>query len=190
MARICGTCQNTGKVMRHNWKTGVQDERKCWACYEDSALPQEGPETIKLIREMKAALESCYNVVDWPANGQTRQDAMIKKADQWLTNADANLSQTFRVFEYIWNIVSRYPTGQTIEERQVDLNRVAEKVQDYMRQYTELREAMGAARSLPAAGQKVYPEIKVDTCLRWPKCGCPHEAECINGELSSVQGGA
>lgn len=39
---------------------------------------------VKALREAKRALESCYQVADWPANGTTRQDDAINSINATL----------------------------------------------------------------------------------------------------------
>jgi len=34
MSRICDTCNNTGKIIRHNWARGGTEERECYSCRE------------------------------------------------------------------------------------------------------------------------------------------------------------
>lgn len=47
-------------------------------------------ELAEALREAKAALECCYQVTDWPADGSTEQDEAIRKADAALAKLECN----------------------------------------------------------------------------------------------------
>ena len=44
----------------------------------DRALQAAAPDLLAACREALEALQSCYDVTEWPANGQTKQDAAIQ----------------------------------------------------------------------------------------------------------------
>lgn len=51
---------------------------------EDEFIPEDYRNSVRalveLVAEMQEALESCYDVVEWPCDGGTRQDDAIRKA--------------------------------------------------------------------------------------------------------------
>lgn len=52
-------------------------------------LFKAAPDMRAALLVAKEALESCYNIVEWPANGQTKQDVAISTIDAALAKAGA-----------------------------------------------------------------------------------------------------